>query len=53
MEFVRNLIRDTSGATAIEYSLIACLLAIVIVAALQTAGTGVSTVFGEVGNGLK
>jgi len=52
MFFVRTLIRDDSGATAIEYALIASLIAVVIVTAVQLTGTQISTVFGEVGNAL-
>ena len=43
---------DESGATAIEYALIASLIAVVIITAVQTVGTKVSTVFGQVGNAL-
>jgi pilus assembly protein Flp/PilA len=53
MSAVRKLIRDDSGATAIEYALIASLIAMVIVSGVSMAGTQLSTVFGEVGNGLK
>jgi pilus assembly protein Flp/PilA len=44
---------DESGATAIEYALIPSLIAMVIIVAVQTVGTKVSTVFTEVGNALK
>jgi pilus assembly protein Flp/PilA len=44
---------DESGATAIEYALIASLIAMVIIVAVQVVGTKVSTVFTEVGNALK
>lgn len=33
--FIKNLIDDTSGATAIEYGLIAALVVIAMIAALQ------------------
>ena len=39
--------------TSIEYALIASLIAIFIVAALQLLGTQLSTTFTEVGNSLK
>jgi pilus assembly protein Flp/PilA len=49
---MRNLIKklknDTKGATAIEYGLIAGLIAVVIVAAATTLGTNVSSLFGAV-----
>ena len=53
MKQILNLIRDESGATAIEYALIASLIAVAIITAVQTVGTKVSTVFTEVGNALK
>ena len=43
-KFVRFL-RDESGATAIEYGLIAAGIAIVIIAAVQAVGTGLTTNF--------
>jgi pilus assembly protein Flp/PilA len=42
-----------SGVTAIEYALIASLIAVFIITAVQTAGTKVSTVFNEIGTTLK
>jgi pilus assembly protein Flp/PilA len=53
MKQILNLIRDESGATAIEYALIASLIAVAIITAVQTVGGKVSTVFTEVGNSLK
>jgi pilus assembly protein Flp/PilA len=50
---VRNFISDESGVTAIEYALIASLIAVFIIVAVQLVGTQVSTVFTEVGNSLK
>ena len=52
MSFLCRLVPDDSGATSIEYALIASLIAIVIVTAVQFTGTQLSTVFGEVGNAL-
>ena len=49
----KNFIADESGATAIEYALIASLIAVAIIAAVSTVGGNVSTVFTEVGNSLK
>jgi pilus assembly protein Flp/PilA len=48
-----NFVENDSGATAIEYALIASLIAVFIITAVQTVGTKVSTVFTEVGNALK
>ncbi len=48
----RKLIRDESGATAIEYALIASLIAVFIVTAVQTVGTKISGVFSSISNTL-
>ena len=53
MEHILKFIRNDSGATAIEYALIASLIAVAIITAVSTVGTKVSTVFSEVGNSLK
>lgn len=44
MEFLR----DEEGASAIEYALIAGLIAVAIVATLTTLGTDISTLFGTI-----
>jgi pilus assembly protein Flp/PilA len=44
--------RDESGATAIEYGLIAALIAVVIIAVLKNVGTNLSTKFTAVSTGL-
>ena len=44
---------DESGATAIEYGLIAALIATVIVTALTTIGTNLNTKFTSIGTTLK
>jgi pilus assembly protein Flp/PilA len=53
MRSIQHFLSDESGATAIEYALIASLIAVVIITAVSLVGTKVSTVFGEVGNALK
>ena len=53
MAMLTQFLRNEDGATAIEYALLASLIALFIVAAVQTVGTKVSTVFTEVGNALK
>ena len=45
--------KDQSGATAIEYGLIAGLIAVVIITAVTTVGTNVSKQFTTIGNTLK
>ena len=43
---------DESGATAIEYGLIAALIAVGIITALRTVGSNLSTTFNSVGTSL-
>jgi pilus assembly protein Flp/PilA len=50
---VRDFLSDESGVTAIEYALIASLIAVFIIVAVQAVGTQVSTVFNEVASTLK
>ena len=50
---VRDFLNDKSGVTAIEYALIASLIAVFIIVAVQAVGTQVSTVFNEVASTLK
>jgi len=49
---VKDLAADSRATTAIEYALIASLIAVFIITAVQTVGTKVSTVFTEIGNAL-
>ena len=53
MAKLTRFFENESGATAIEYALIASLIAVFIITAVQTVGTKVSTVFTEVGGALK
>lgn len=43
---------DTSGATAIEYGLIAALVAVVIIVAVTTVGTELEETFEAIASGL-
>jgi len=52
MRFVAKLLRDESGATAIEYGLIAALISVVIIAAVTLVGTNLSTVFNSIATAL-
>jgi pilus assembly protein Flp/PilA len=45
-----NFIRDDTGVTATEYALIACLIAMVIVASVGLLGQAVVSLFSKVGN---
>ncbi len=49
----KNFLNNESGATAIEYALIAAFLAIALVVALTNLGTGLSTEFSEISGVLK
>jgi pilus assembly protein Flp/PilA len=53
MNLISRFVRDESGATAIEYGLIAALIAVVIVAAVSLVGTNLSTTFNTVATNLK
>ena len=44
-KFVSRFLKNDSGATAIEYGLIAAGIAIVIIAAVQAVGTGLTSNF--------
>jgi pilus assembly protein Flp/PilA len=48
MQLVRRLITDESGATAIEYGLIAGLVAVAIIAALTALGDSLDNLFSGV-----
>jgi len=48
MKFFSKLIRDEQGATAIEYGLIAALIAIAAITAMQSLGNQLSTTFNTV-----
>ena len=50
-KFVK-LIRNVKGATAIEYGLIAALIAVAAIGAMQGIGNKLSTTFNNVSNNL-
>jgi pilus assembly protein Flp/PilA len=52
-KLISRFVRDESGATAIEYGLIAALIAVVIITVLTTIGTSLNTKFLKVASGLK
>jgi len=52
-KFVTRFLKDESGATAIEYGLIAALIAVVIITAVTTVGTNLSAKFNTIGNSVK
>ena len=51
-KFVSRFLNDESGATAIEYGLIAALIAVVLVGAIGLLGTNLSTTFTKVSGSL-
>ncbi|OYV49258.1 MAG: hypothetical protein B7Z78_14000 [Rhodospirillales bacterium 20-60-12] len=52
MTFLSHFARSVHGATAIEYALIAALIAVAIIAALSALSGNISNTFSYVGNKL-
>ena len=50
--FFSNLINDRSGVTAIEYALIAALIAVAAIASFTLVGTNLSTTFSSIASQL-
>lgn len=50
---IRRFAKDESGATAIEYGLIAALISVVIIGVLSTIGTNLSSKFNEISTQLE
>ena len=48
MKFIKKLIADNEGATAIEYGLIAALVAVAAITAMGSLGNSLSTTFNTV-----
>ena len=48
MQKIRNFIKNSKGATAIEYGLIAALIAVAAIAAMSGLGNQLSKTFGNV-----
>ena len=51
-KFVSRFMNDESGATAIEYGLIAALIAVVIISAVTALGTTIKAKFNDVVTGM-
>jgi pilus assembly protein Flp/PilA len=49
---LRRLLQDDGGATAIEYGLIAALIAVAAIAAFRLVGTNLSSIFNTVATDL-
>ena len=52
MTTIKNRFRDEAGATAIEYGLIAALIAVAAIVGMQALGTSLNTTFGGVSTTL-
>ena len=52
MKKLNQLVRNSKGATAIEYGLIAALIAVAGISAFQAVGTGVQNTFTNASNKL-
>lgn len=52
MNIFARFAQDESGATAIEYGLIAALISVVIITAVTLLGTNLTTVFDDIANAL-
>ena len=50
---VSRFLNDESGATAIEYGLIASLIAVAIITAATTLGTNISATFNSIANSIQ
>lgn len=53
MQFFRKILKDSKGATAIEYGLIAALIAVAAISAMSAVGGKVATVFNNVAGNMK
>ena len=52
MNAIKKFLREEDGVTAIEYGLIAALIAVVIIVAVRLIGTNLNTTFGSVAAAL-
>ena len=53
MQTIRKFIKNNKGATAIEYGLIAALIAVAAIAAMQGLGNQLSKTFSNVSSNMK
>jgi pilus assembly protein Flp/PilA len=52
MKMIKKLFKNEEGATAIEYGLIAALIAVAAISAMSALGTNLETTFNTVNNEL-
>jgi pilus assembly protein Flp/PilA len=50
---IRQFLNDESGATAIEYGLLAALIAVAIIGGAKALGTNIGDTFNNVSNAIK
>jgi pilus assembly protein Flp/PilA len=53
MSIIRTILADESGATAVEYGLIAALISVAAITAFTTVGTKLSTLMINASNKIK
>ncbi|QGP78796.1 pilus assembly protein Flp/PilA [Sphingobium sp. AP50] len=53
MKFVRKMLKNEKGATAIEYGLIAALIAVAAIGAMTSLGSKLGSTFNNVSGNLK
>lgn len=53
MQKIRKFVADKKGATAIEYGLIAALIAVAAIAAMGTLGNNLTKTFNNVASNMK
>ena len=52
MKFIKKLFRNEAGATAIEYGLIAALIAVAAISAMKGLGTQLGKTFNSTSSGM-
>ena len=53
MQFIRKMLKNEKGATAIEYGLVAALIAVAAIGAMTSLGTKLGSTFNNVSGNLK
>ena len=53
MKFIKKIFKKEDGATAIEYGLIAALIAVAAITAMTTLGTNLAGTFNKVATNIK
>lgn len=53
MKLFKTLLRNSRGATAIEYGLIAALIAVAAITAMQGSGNSLNQTFGNVSTNMR